>query len=79
MLPILVLYLHIVDSPKESGQSIEVINIDPNLRFNTIPEIITQQILIADEKVGCRVEEKNGRYRVLSLKIPLKLVVIMLI
>jgi hypothetical protein len=58
------IYLHIVDSPKESGQSIEVINIDPNLRFNTIPEIITQQILIADEKVGCKVEEKNGRYSI---------------
>ena len=48
----------------QSGQSIEVINIDPNLRFNTIPEIITQQILIADEKVGCKVEEKNGRYSI---------------
>lgn len=48
----------------QSGQSIEVISIDPNLRFNTIPEIITQQILIADEKVGCKVEEKNGRYTI---------------
>ena len=48
----------------QSGQSIEVINVDPNLRFNTIPEIITQQILIADEKLGCRVEEKNGRYSI---------------
>jgi hypothetical protein len=48
----------------QSGQSIEVINVDPNFRFNTIPEIIIQQILIADEKQGCRIEEKNGRYTI---------------
>jgi hypothetical protein len=57
-------YLSLSENNLQSGQSIEVINIDPNLRFNTIPEIITQQILIADEKVGCKVEEKNGRYSI---------------
>jgi hypothetical protein len=57
-------YLSLSEDNLQSGQSIEVINIDPNLRFNTIPEIITQQILIADEKVGCKVEEKNGRYSI---------------
>jgi hypothetical protein len=57
-------YLSLSEDNLQSGQSIEVINIDPNLRFNTIPEIITQQILIADEKLGCRVEEKNGRYSI---------------
>ena len=57
-------YLSLSEDNIQSGQSIEVINIDPNLRFNTIPEIITQQILIADEKVGCKVEEKNGRYSI---------------
>lgn len=57
-------YLSLSEDNLQSGQSIEVINIDPNLRFNTIPEIITQQILIADEKVNCKIEEKNGRYSI---------------
>jgi len=59
-----IIYLHEWEKPKQSGQSIEVINIDPNLRFSTIPDIITQQILIADEKQGCRIEETNGRYTI---------------
>lgn len=58
-------YLSLSEDNVQSGQSIEVINVDPNLRFNTIPEIITQQILIADEKQGCRIEETNGRYTII--------------
>jgi len=57
-------YLSLSEDNIQSGQSIEVINVDPNIRFNTIPEIITQQILIADEKQGCSIEEKNGRYTI---------------
>jgi len=57
-------YLSLSEDNIQSGQSIEVISIDPNLRFNTIPEIITQQILIADEKVGCSIEENNGKYSI---------------
>lgn len=56
----------------QSGQSIEVINIDTNLRFSTIPEIITQQILNADEKSNCKIEEKNGRYSIIAKDLKVK-------
>jgi hypothetical protein len=60
------IYLSLSEYNIQSGQSIELINIDPNLRFNTIPGIITQQILIADEKVNCKIEDKNGRYSIIA-------------
>jgi len=61
------IYLFLTEKDNiQSGQSIEVINVDTNLRFSNIPEIITQQILIADEKVNCKVEEKNNRYSIIA-------------
>jgi len=60
------IYLSLSEDNIQSGQSIEVINVDPNLRFSNIPEIITQQILIADEKVNCKIEDRNGRYSIIA-------------
>ena len=58
------IYIYIPLQNKESGQSIEVININETLRFRDIPSIIREQILIADEKQGCSIEENNGRYTI---------------
>lgn len=67
------IYLFLTEKDNiQSGQSIEVINIDLNLRFSTIPEIITQQILNADEKVNCKVEEKNNRYSIIAKDLKVK-------
>lgn len=50
----------------QSGQSIEIINIYPNLQFNTVSEIIYSQILNSNEKEYCRVENKDDKYFILS-------------
>lgn len=57
-------YLSLSEDNIQSGQSIEVININETLRFRDIPSIIREQILIADEKQGCTIEETNGRYTI---------------
>lgn len=67
------IYLFLTEKDNiQSGQSIEVINIDTNFRFSTIPEIITQQILNADEKSNCKIEEKNGRYSIIAKDLKVK-------
>ena len=60
------IYLHHVNEAKESGQSIEIIDIEDNLRFSNIPEIINSQILDDKQKQVCKIEEKNNRYSILA-------------
>lgn len=60
------IYLHHLNEAKESGQSIEIIDIEDKFRLNTIPEIINSQILDDKQKQVCKIEEKNNRYAILS-------------
>ena len=55
-----VIYLHNFNEAKESGQSIEIININLNYRFNTITEIISLQLLDDKQKELCKIEQKNN-------------------
>jgi hypothetical protein len=61
-----VIYLHHFNEAKDSGQSVEIIDIEENLRFATIPEIINIQILNERQRELCRIEEKNNRYSVIA-------------
>ena len=45
------IYLHHFNEAKESGQSIEIINIEDNLRFSNIPEIINSKILCLSQTI----------------------------
>ena len=60
------LYLHHSDAPKETGQSIEIIDIEENVRFSTIPEIINLQILDDKQKVACKIEQQDNKYFVIA-------------
>lgn len=60
------IYLHHFNEAKESGQSIEIIEIEDNLRFSTIPEIITTQILDSKQKEACKIVEQKNRYSVIA-------------
>jgi len=60
------IYLHNFEETKESGQSIEIIDIEDNLRFNTIPEIINLQVLDEKQRELCRIEEQNNRYSIIA-------------
>jgi hypothetical protein len=60
------IYLHNSNESKESGQSIEIIEIEDNFRFNTIPEIINLQVLDEKQRELCRIEEKNNRYSIIA-------------
>lgn len=61
-----IIYLHHLNESKESGQSIEIIGIEDNLRFNNIPEIITTQILDSKQKEACKIVEQKNRYSVIA-------------
>lgn len=61
-----IIYLHIFEAPKESGQSIEVIDVESNYRFNTIPEIINLQILDSEQKKVCTVQQKEDKYSIIA-------------
>lgn len=50
------IYLHNFEESKESGQSIEVINIEDNFRFSTIAEIISLQLLDEKQRISCKVD-----------------------
>lgn len=60
------IYLHNFEEDKESGQSIEIIDIEENLRFSTIPEIINLQILDDKQKVACKIEQQDNKYFVIA-------------
>jgi hypothetical protein len=60
------IYLHILDTLKDSGQSIEIITIDSDKRFNTIPDIITTQLLTPAQNTNCQIIEKDGKYSVIA-------------
>lgn len=60
------IYLHHFNEAKESGQSIEIIEIEDNLRFSTIPEIITTQILDSKQKEDCKIVEQKNRYSIIA-------------
>jgi len=66
------IYLHHFNESKESGQSIEIIEIEDNLRFNTIPEIINLQVLDEKQRELCRIEEQNNRYSIIAKDIKVK-------
>lgn len=53
-------------SDKNLGQSIEIINIDSDKRFNTIPDIITTQLLTPVQNKDCKIIEKDGKYSVIA-------------
>lgn len=59
-------YLSLSEDNIQSGQSIEIINVNEDLRSNNVPTIIREQILIADQKQNCMIEEKDGRYSIIS-------------
>jgi hypothetical protein len=66
------IYLHHFNEPKESGQSIEIINVNANYRFNKIPEIINLQILDEAQRKNCKIIEQNNRYSVIAKDIKVK-------
>lgn len=59
-------YIWTEGSTKELGQSIEIINIDSDKRFNTIPDIIATQLLTPIQNTNCQVIEKDGKYSVIA-------------
>lgn len=59
-------YLHHFNEAKELGQYIEIIDIEDNLRFSNIPEMINSQILDDKQKQVCTIEEKNNRYSIIA-------------
>lgn len=67
-----VVYLHHFEEAKESGQFIEIIDIEDNFRFNTIPEIISLQILDNKQRELCKIDEKNNRYSVIAKDVKVK-------
>lgn len=60
------IYLHNFEEDKESGQSIEIIDIEDNFRFNTIPEIINLQILDDKQEELCKIEQQDNKYFVIA-------------
>jgi len=60
------IYLHHFNEAKDSGQSVEIIDIEDNLRFSSIPEIITSQILDTEQKKACKIVEQKNRYSVIA-------------
>lgn len=60
------IYLHNFEETKESGQSIEIIDIEDNLRFNTIPEIINLQVLDEKQRELCKIDQQNNRYSIIA-------------
>jgi hypothetical protein len=56
------IYLHNFEEPKESGQSIKIIDIEDNFRFNNISEIINLQILDVKQREACKIEQKDNKY-----------------
>lgn len=66
------IYLHHFNEAKDSGQSVEIIDIEDNLRFSTIPEIINIQILDEKERELCEIEEQNNRYSIIAKDIKVK-------
>ncbi|NBP56476.1 hypothetical protein EBU71_08075 [bacterium] len=65
-------FLHNFEENKDSGQSVEIIDIEDNLRFSTIPEIINIQILDEKERELCEIEEQNNRYSIIAKDIKVK-------
>lgn len=61
-----IIYTYINGLDKNSGQSIEIINIDSDKRFNTIPDIITTQLLTPIQNKDCKIIEKDGKYSVIA-------------
>jgi hypothetical protein len=60
------IYLHNFEEDKASGQSIEIIDIEDNFRFNTIPEIINLQILDDKQRAACKIDQKDNKYFVIA-------------
>ena len=60
------IYLHHFNEAKESGQSIEIIDIEDNMRFSNIPEIINSKILDLKQRESCKIEDKNNRYSIIA-------------
>ncbi len=61
-----IIYTYSNEADKNSGQSIEIINIDSDKRFNTIPDIIAIQLLTPIQNTNCQVIEKDGKYSVIA-------------
>jgi hypothetical protein len=61
-----IIYTYTNEADKNSGQSIEIINIDSDKRFNIIPDIITTQLLTPVQNRDCKVTEKDGKYSVIA-------------
>lgn len=60
------IYLHIFETPKDSGQSIEIINIDSDKRFNRIADIIASQLLTPAQNTKCQIVEKDAKYSIVA-------------
>lgn len=60
------IYVHIFESPKDSGQSIEIITIDSDKRFNSIQEIITDQLLTPAQSQDCQIIEQDTKYSIIA-------------
>jgi hypothetical protein len=60
------IYLHIFETPKDSGQSIEIITIDSDKRFNSILDIISTQLLTPAQNTNCQIIEKDAKYSIIA-------------
>jgi hypothetical protein len=60
------IYLSLSEDDIKSGQSIEIINIDSDKRFNTIPDIVTSQLLTPVQNRDCKIIEKDAKYSVIA-------------
>lgn len=57
-----IIYLHDYKNNRESGQSIEIIDIEDNLKFSPVQEIISLQILDELQRKNCKIEQKDYKY-----------------
>jgi hypothetical protein len=60
------IYVYKALQNKDSGQSIEIITIDSDKRFNTIPNIITTQLLTPAQNNNCQIIEKDSKYSIIA-------------
>lgn len=61
-----VIYLHIFETPKESGQYIEILEIPSEQRFNEISDIILNISLNEAQRKQCMVRQDGIRYSIIA-------------
>lgn len=61
-----IIYLHVFEEPKDSGQSIEIINVPSEQRFNEMSDIILNVALNEAQRQQCTVRKDNTKYSIIA-------------